>query len=144
MAYIVSKCLFGYDCTCNGGNNLSEAVREYCRGHEVVLICPESFGGLDTLRDPSEIRTVDGVRKVFSSGGKDVTKEFETGALLSLHAARLAGAEKCILKESSPSCGVHTVYDGTFTGNKIPGCGVTAGLLMEAGYTVLSEKDIEK
>ncbi|MBO4360221.1 MAG: DUF523 domain-containing protein [Eubacteriaceae bacterium] len=143
MAYIVSKCLFGYDCKYDGTDNGNEAVKAFCRGREVVLICPEQFGGLPTPRDPSEIRVEDGKRKVYSCRGEDVTRQFETGALLALRAADLSGCELCILKESSPSCGVHDVYDGTFSGRKIPSEGITAAMLREAGYRVISEKDVE-
>lgn len=143
MAYIVSKCLFGYDCRYDGTNNENDAVKAFCRGHEVVLVCPEQFGGLPTPREPSEIRQTPGGRRVFSISGKDVTAEFETGAMLSLHAASLAGCELVILKESSPSCGVHNVYDGTFSGRKIPSEGITAAVLRQAGYRVISEKDVE-
>lgn len=144
MAYIVSRCLFGYDCKYDGTHNENEKVKAFCRGHEVVLVCPETFGGLPTPREPSEIVDEGESRKVFSRDGRDVTREFETGALLTLRAAQLAGAELCILKEGSPSCGPHTVYDGTFSGRKIPGEGVCAKLLRENGYTVISEKDVEE
>ena len=49
-----------------------------------------------------------------------------------------------LLKERSPSCGSGAIYDGSFTGNLIPGDGVAAQALKAAGITVLGEKDIEK
>jgi uncharacterized protein YbbK (DUF523 family) len=48
------------------------------------------------------------------------------------------------LKESSPSCGSSQVYDGSFQGNKIPGQGVTAALLMKNDIEVYSEQNIEE
>ncbi len=141
--YIVSKCLLGYNCKYNGGNNKNEKVKSFCEGNEITLICPECFGGLPIPREPSEIRMMDGEKKVFSSSGKDVTEAFIAGARESLNIAREFNAELCILKESSPSCGANKIYDGTFSGNKIPGMGIAAELLAESGFKVISEEEIE-
>ena len=51
-------------------------------------------------------------------------------------------AHVAILKESSPSCGVHRIYDGHFSGTKVKGSGVTTALLQKHGFTVYSEKDL--
>ncbi len=140
--YVVSKCLFGYNCKYSGGNNNNEKVKSFCEGHEVALICPECFGGLPIPREPSEIRTKNGEKKVFSSSGKDVTKEFLKGAEKALDIAREFNAELCILKESSPSCGANKIYDGTFSGVKISGEGITASLLRANGFKIISDEDI--
>ena len=47
-----------------------------------------------------------------------------------------------ILKSRSPTCGVHEIYDGTFSGKRIPGAGVLAQALLEAGYKVMDDEDI--
>ena len=59
-----------------------------------------------------------------------------------LKIADLYGCKKAILKEGSPSCGSSCIYDGTFTGKKIHGVGVTTALLRQNGIEVISEKDI--
>ena len=46
------------------------------------------------------------------------------------------------LQSRSPSCGVKEIYDGSFTGRKIPGQGVFAALLQEAGIPVLDAGDL--
>ena len=43
---------------------------------------------------------------------------------------------------TSSSCGSNFVYDGTFSGKKIPGQGVTAKLLKKSGIHIYSENDI--
>ncbi len=139
---VVSKCLLGEKCRYDGGDNFSAALALYCRGKQVTAICPESEGGLGTPRTPAEIRTENGHTVVVTADGGDVTAEFCRGAQLSLAKAAEAGAKLAVLKESSPSCGVHTVYDGTFSGRKVAGCGITAALFKENGIEVLSEKDI--
>ena len=46
-----------------------------------------------------------------------------------------------ILKANSPSCGHGTIYDGTFSGKKIPGSGVAAELLEQNGIAVYTDED---
>ena len=46
MKIMVSACLLGQNCKYNGGNNYSEKVAEYIKGHEVIPVCPEVEGGL--------------------------------------------------------------------------------------------------
>ena len=46
------------------------------------------------------------------------------------------GCRFAVLKENSPSCGLRLQFtDGTFTGRKIPGMGIAAGLLTNHGIT---------
>nr|WP_330405581.1 DUF523 domain-containing protein [Butyrivibrio sp. Su6] len=49
---MVSACLLGQNCKYSGGNNYSEKVAEYIKGHEVISVCPEVAGGLPTPRIP--------------------------------------------------------------------------------------------
>ena len=41
-----------------------------------------------------------------------------------------------------PSCGVKEIYDGTFSGTKIPGQGVFAKMLMDEGVLVLDAGEL--
>ena len=47
-----------------------------------------------------------------------------------------------ILQSRSPTCGVNQVYDGTFSGKLIPGSGVFAQALKDAGYRVIDAEDV--
>ena len=137
--YLVSACLLGKNCKYNGGNNLSGAVCRFLDGKEYVACCPEQDGGLSTPRVPAERRG----NRVINRDGLDVTEEFTKGAENALRLALEHGADTAILKERSPSCGVRAIYDGSFTGTVIPGCGLTAQLLAENGLRLLTEEDIE-
>ena len=75
--------------------------------------------------------------------GADVTDAFRRGAEEALRLAKLYGVKYALLKERSPSCGAGMIYDGTFTGNKIPGDGVTAELFEAAGIQVFGESRLE-
>ena len=101
--------------------------------------CAEQLGGLPTPRVPAEIQG----DKVVSKAGVDVTYEYTHGAEEVLLLAKLTGCKKALLKERSPSCGHGIIYDGTFTGTKIPGDGVTARLLAENGLTIYRESNWE-
>lgn len=138
--YLVSACLLGHNCKYNGGNNDNAAVRAFLQDRDYVVFCPERASGLPAPRLPSEIRE----DKVYSKAGEDVTAEFRSGAEKALAFCKSHGVTHAVLKARSPSCGVHAVYDGSFTGKVVPGQGVTARLLRENGIELLDEEDIEK
>ena len=135
---LVSACLLGHNCKYNGGNNDNAAVHRYLEGKDWVCFCPERSGGLPAPRLPSEIR--DG--RVYSKAGEDVTEEFRLGAEKALAFCKSHGVTEAVLKARSPSCGVHAVYDGTFTGRVTPGMGITAALLAENGIRLRDEEDL--
>ena len=135
---LVSSCLLGINCKYDGNNNKNNKVLEYLKGKEVIPICPEIYGGLQTPRIPSEI--VDD--KVMTKDKRDVTKEYLKGADETLKLARLFNIKKALLKANSPSCSNNEIYDGTFTGNKIKGMGITAKLLKENGIEIINENEI--
>lgn len=137
---LVSACLYGYCCKYDGGNNIlkSPLFQILKNTGRLVPVCPEELGGLPTPRVPSEIK--DG--KVINKEGKDVTQNFEEGARKALEIARKEGVRVAILKQSSPSCGSKRIYDGTFSGEKITGEGITARLLIENGIPVFDETQV--
>ena len=137
MVIAVSACLLGKNCKYNGGNNRNEKVLEYIKGHEVIPVCPEVFGGLPTPRDPSEI--VKGV--VRHKDGVSVDKEFREGARIALEKVLSSRAELVILQSRSPSCGPDTIYDGTFSKKLIPGDGVFVQLLKEHNIKYIDVKE---
>ena len=47
-----------------------------------------------------------------------------------------------VLQSRSPTCGVNQVYDGTFSGKLIPGQGIFARALMDAGIKVIDAEDL--
>lgn len=138
MTIAVSACLLGENCKYNGGNNFSEKVIKFTKGHEVIPVCPEVLGGLPVPREPSEI--VNGV--VCHKDGTSVDKEFRKGAELALEIVKKHNADLVILQSRSPSCGVNSVYDGTFGEKTIAGHGVFAKMLEENGIKAVDVEDI--
>lgn len=135
---LVSACLLGCRCRYDGKSCANENVIALKDRYELIPVCPEQLGGLPTPRNPSERK--DG--GVFMNDGTDVTKAYRKGAAESLYLARTLGVQKALLKAKSPSCGKGLIYDGSFTGKKIEGNGVTAALLLENGIEVFTEDEL--
>ena len=136
---LVSACLLGANCRYDGNNGRYEDVLALLEGYHLVPVCPEQLGGMETPRLGSERR---GEKTVINQSGQDLTTFFIKGAEETLRLAETFGCKKAILKERSPSCGHGMIYDGTFTGKKIPGSGITAALLEENGIEVIGESKI--
>ena len=138
MKIMVSACLLGENCKDNGGNNYTPELVRLLEGHTVIPVCPEVLGGMPTPRVPAEI--VNG--KVMNRNGESVDEAFRKGAEKALETAKREKPDLIILQSRSPSCGVKEIYDGTFSGGKIPGQGIFAGLLKEAGFNVIDVEDL--
>ena len=138
MRIAVSACLLGENCKYNGGNNYSEKVIDYIKGNEVLPVCPEVLGGLPIPRESAVI--VNGV-----VSHKDVTSvdiEFRKGAQKAFEKVKEHKVDLVILQSRSPSCGVNTIYDGSFSGKLISGKGVFADLLQKNGIKVVDVSDL--
>ncbi len=140
MKIAVSACLLGENCKYNGGNNYTEKVMKFVENHEVISVCPEVLGGLSTPREPAEI--VKGA--VLNKKGESVDKEFRLGAEIAMNIVKEQQAELVILQSRSPSCGVKSVYDGSFSGKLISGQGVFAELLQKNGIKVIDVEDLQE
>ena len=138
MKIMVSACLLGENCKYSGGNNKDERVLSFLEGHEVIPVCPEVMGGLPTPRPPAEIVGA----AVINREGISVDEQFRTGAKMALEIAQREKIDLAILQSRSPSCGVKEVYDGTFSGTRIPGRGVFAQMLVENGFAVMDREDV--
>ncbi len=106
---------------------------------QVLPICPEVLGGLPVPRPPSEVVTGLKEKKVKDIFGRDVTRQFQSGAFIALEIGLQAGCDKAILKARSPSCGFGQVYDGTFGHKLVQGNGVFAELLKDHGFVIYTE-----
>lgn len=139
---LVSSCLYG-DCV------RYDAVLTECTDPRFlkwkeqgrfIKICPEVFGGLSVPRPDSQ-RVAD---RVMTRTGEDVTEAYETGAAETVRLVRENNVIFAIMKQRSPSCGSRIIYDGSFTGVKIPGEGVAVQRLREAGFQVFGEDELDQ
>lgn len=135
---LVSGCLLGENCKYNGGNNYNPRVVEFLKDKEVISICPEMMAGMGCPRNPIEI--VDGV--LTDCHGKNVDALIRKSVMEIMERIRDEEIQCAVLQSRSPTCGVNQVYDGTFSGKLIPGSGVFAKSLMDAGYLVIDVEDI--
>ena len=134
---LVSACLLGENCKYNGGNNFAPAVAEFLKGREVLTICPEMMAGMGCPRTPIEI--VNGV--LMDRDGNNVDEAMRKAVAQAMDMIRTENIQCAILQSRSPTCGVNQVYDGTFSGRLIPGSGIFAQALKDAGYQVLDAED---
>lgn len=153
---LVSACLMGYPCRYDGIGKPCQKVIDLGKENILIPVCPEQLGGLPTPRTPSE-RQFDenGNPKPFYNGegpvagsvlmkdGTDVSENYVRGAFIALDVANENDIDFAVLKAGSPSCGHGLIYDGSFSGNKVPGNGVTADLFESMGIRVVSDEELE-
>ncbi|NNB06130.1 DUF523 domain-containing protein [Pseudomonas fragi] len=148
---LVSRCLLGHRVRYDGGASgpFAQLAQWQAEGR-VIALCPEVAGGLPTPRAAAEIPGGQGVEvlagkaAVITTEGEDVTEAFVSGARQALALVERHGIRLAILKANSPSCGNRLTYDGSFSGVKVEGQGVTAALLTRAGVQVFSELELEE
>lgn len=136
---LISACLIGDKVRYDGKGNYHPLVKELLKYYELVPFCPEVEGGLKIPRKKSERRK----NEVKNEELTDVTDKFTLGAEKALNICQYLNIKMAILKEDSPSCGVHRIYNGLFQNRKIPGQGWTTELLTKHGIKVISEEEIE-
>lgn len=130
MRVAISACLLGENCKYSGGNDLRAELVEALRGYELIPVCPEVLGGLPIPRPSAEL--VEGVAR--TKDGTSVDDAYRRGAARALSIIRAAGGcDMAILQPRSPSCGVHEVYDGSFSGTLVPGSGLFTQALVAYG-----------
>ncbi|HEY2941334.1 MAG TPA: DUF523 domain-containing protein [Vicinamibacteria bacterium] len=148
---LISACLLGEKVRYHGGDAaVSDGILEtWRREGRLVPICPEVAGSLSVPRPAAEIQgaggraVLNGIARVLTSDGADVTDAFLAGARAGLDASRRDEVRIAVLKEGSPSCGSKEIHDGTFSGRRKTGAGVTAALLAENQVRVFNEHELE-
>ena len=138
MKILVSACLLGENCKYNGGNNYNPAAVEFVRGKEAIPICPEMLAGMGCPRTPIEI--VNG--RLMDRDGNDVDTAMRKAVEQAMEQISKEDICCAVLQSRSPTCGVNQIYDGSFSGKLIPGSGIFAQALREAGYPVIDVQDI--
>lgn len=139
---LISSCLLGAKVRYHGGDAHCNhpLIERWLEEKRLVSLCPEVSAGASIPRAPSEIIG----SKIKNNEGADVSALYLHGAQLALEIVKTHHIKIAILKENSPSCGSHFIYDGTFTSNKIAGMGVTASLLTQHGIKIFSEEQLEE
>ena len=144
---LVSACLLGKNCRFNGGHSHISELEDL--DVEWVPVCPEEAGGLGTPRPAAEMQgsaesILNGVGSVLTNDGDDITEKFIQGSKKSLEKGINSGAEVAILKSRSPSCGIGTISDGTFTQSLIDRDGIFAHLCRKSGIHCISSDDSDQ
>ena len=145
---LVSACLLGLRTRYDGTTKRNAAVLAWLEQQRLlpVPVCPEQLAGLPTPREQTSFASGDGQAVLDGTGevvatatGQPMNERFLHGARETLHVARLTGCRRALLKERSPSCGVHQIHCGA---EMVAGVGVATALLVAAGIVVMSEADL--
>lgn len=146
---LCSSCLLGMRCRYDGKSKPNEKIHRLLQNGEILIpVCPEQLAGQPTPRPDAEIvagdgyAVLDGLARVITSDGTNVTSYFIQGAEETLKLAQLYGVQEAILKQRSPSCASGQIYDGTFSKTLVSGDGVTTALLKRNNIQVISEEDL--
>lgn len=127
---------------------VEETLWRWQQEGRLVIHCPELAAGLPVPRLPAEISGGNGMdvmrntARIRERDGTDVTGHYQLAAWLALRAAQEAGCCVALLTDGSPTCGSLAIYDGSFSGQRLPGMGVAAALLAEHGIKVFSEQEL--
>lgn len=148
---LLSACLAGYPVRYNGTDKFCTLtlLQRWRDEGRLVTHCPELAAGLSTPRLSAEMvngqgnEVLSGRAQVVESDGRDVTQPYVLAAWLALKAAQSHGCRFAIMTDGSPTCGSQHVYDGAFSGMKVPGEGVAAALLRQHGIEVFSELQLD-
>jgi len=150
---MISSCLLGEPVRYNGQSCACDhpILARWRAEGRVLPVCPELEGGLAVPRPPAEIEAgrggpsvLQGTARVLGADGGDCTAGFLRGAGQAVALAQRHGIRVAVLKEGSPSCGSGAIHDGGFRGTRIPGQGVAAARLRQAGVSVFSEEQWEE
>lgn len=138
MKVLVSACIMGENCKYNGKNNYNPKVAALLANREIIMICPEMLAGLGTPRNCAEI--VNG--KVVDHKGNDVDADYRSGVAIALDKIKNEQIDFAVLQSRSPTCGVHQIYDGSFSGALMQGQGLFARELIRKGIQVFDVDEL--
>ena len=149
---LISACLLGRPVRYDGAGKLLVDPRldRWQAEGRLVQACPELMGELPVPRPAAEIAggsgadVLAGRARVVTSTGEDVTAAFVAGAEATLALARRNGCAYALLIDRSPSCGSLQIYDGSFSGQRMVGEGVTAALLAAHGIAVFADHELDR
>lgn len=144
---LVSACLLGLPTRYDGGSKSHPGVLALFEDPALlpIPVCPEQLAGMPTPRPPCSFQQGDGAAILSGQGelqddqGRSMNEVFLRGAELTARLVEITGCREAILKERSPSCGVHQVIRQGLT---VPGQGVTAARLLRLGLALRSEETL--
>ncbi|KMY66354.1 hypothetical protein AAU61_18030 [Desulfocarbo indianensis] len=141
---LVSACLLGQSTRYDGGHCLAPELWVRLQGRPHMALCPEVLGGLPVPRPPARIvgatpgreglQVLEGVAKIVTQDGNDISRQFIQGARRVLSVAKSAGVTRALLKDRSPSCAWDPLAENPQGG---PRQGVLAALLLSEGIEVV-------
>jgi len=136
----VSACLCGFPCRYDGRGKKDGKWMAHLQGHEILPVCPEVLAGLGIPRpriqyENENPNTISSHPIIMSESGVNVTPALKHAVARIVEWCQNNRITQVILKESSPSCGVHRI---PWRNEKIEGRGIFASELQKNGFIVIS------
>ncbi len=139
---LVSRCLLGENVRYDGGNCLvnKSKLAKIEKYFEIIPVCPEVLAGMSIPREPIELVN----NSIYNKKNEKLDDIFLPVFNYLKILIKKNEIKYALLKELSPSCGVHKIYDGSFSGKIISGMGLVTAFLKQEGITVFSEDEINQ
>lgn len=139
---LVSDCLLGsrvrYDGNhCSVGKSKIQLLKD---NFNLIAICPEVMAGMSIPREPIEIKN----SKIITQDQIDITSSFDKVFIYMEKLLKEKDIKTAVLKNFSPSCGSTFIYDGSFSGVKIPGNGIITSYLKMLDVEIFNEDSLDE
>lgn len=144
---LISKCLLNKNNQYQTNNNYLACLAKLYDPRVFYALCPAKLANLPTM-PTVELRLnyprYKGKRVLVDDSGRtwlnaESLEEVWLKRLVVNYDIKVA-----ILKDDSPSCGVHKIYDGHFDGVRCSGMGIATSILQSAGVKCYAEQDLSQ
>lgn len=136
---LVSSCLLGNNVRYDGKNCKIDNIDLLENNFTIIPICPE-FDVLGCPRNPIEIKN----NEVIDKDNNNYTTLIKKKIASIINLCKENDVKYALLKEKSPTCGSHFIYDGTFSRKLIQGSGLLVSELKKLHIQIFNEDEVLK
>ena len=136
---LVSSCLLGNNVRYDGKNCKIDCINLLENNFTIIPICPE-FDVLGCPRNPIEIND----NEVIDQNNNNYTILIKKKIASIINLCKENDIKYALLKEKSPTCGSHFIYDGTFSHKLIKGSGLLVKKKKKLHIQIFNEDEVLK
>ena len=136
---LVSSCLLGNNVRYDGKNCKINCINLLENNFTIIPICPE-FDVLGCPRNPIEIKN----NEVIDKDNNNYTTLIKKKIASIINLCKENDVKYALLKEKSPTCGSHFIYNGTFSRKLIQGSGLLVSELKKLHIQIFNENEVLK
>lgn len=136
---LVSSCLLGNNVRYDGKNCKIDNIDLLENNFTIIPICPE-FDFLGCPRNSIEIKN----NEVIDKDNNNYTTLIKKKIASIINLCKENDVKYALLKEKSPTCGSHFIYNGTFSRKLIQGSGLLVSELKKLHIQIFNEDEVLK